>query len=154
MEADSSQYSFDDETRARQAQFDALLLPGELQNQIETDYNEIHAMYPFLPVDPPISRSILINVDGSAGTVYSYDVPSDAKLVRISCGTTNPRYWSFTYQAAVNDNTSGDGWHLIPANARTGWIYCGHMQQVHIIGQSAFGRVNIEFATMHARMKK
>lgn len=150
----SDQYNADDVTAANQARFDALLKPAELQNPIETDFNEIHAMYPFLPVDPPIIRSILINVNGAAGTVYSYNIPAAAKLVRISCNTSNSRFWSFTYQAAVNDNDNGDGWHIIPANASTGWIYCGHMQQIHIIGQTGYGRVNVEFASMHARVKK
>ena len=148
----SDQLNFDDLTAASQAQFEAMLQPGELKNQIETDYNEIHAMYPFLPVDPPVIRSILTNVNGGASTVYSYDIPSAAKLMRISTNTSNPRFWGFTYQAAINDNDKGDGWHIVPANNQTNWIYCGHMQQVHITGQTGFGRVNIEFASVHQRI--
>jgi len=150
----SDQYNADDITAANQARFDAMLKPAELQNPIETDFNEIHAMYPFLPVDPPIISSILKNLDGSAGTVYSYQIPVAAKLMRISTNGTHPRYWSFTFQSSVTDHNEGDGWHILPPNDLTSWIYCGHMQQVHIIGQNGFGRVGIEFAAMHARVKK
>lgn len=150
----SDQYNADDVTASKQALFDAFVAPGELVNPIETDFNEIHAMYPFLPVDPPIISSVLRNVDGSAGTVYSYQIPEAAKLMRISTSGANARYWSFTYQSSVTDHNQGDGWHILPSNNLTPWIYCGHMQQVHIIGQTGFGRVGIEFAAMHARVKK
>lgn len=148
MESDSSQFSFDDFTRARQAQFDAMILPGELQNQIETDFNEIHAMYPFLPVDPPILKSVLLTATTNP-TVIS--VPDSAKLMRIT--NTGPNAAYTTNGGAVSDNSDGVGWVVLPSQIRTTWMYCGHTMQVSIAALSGTPRVSVEFAGMHARIK-
>lgn len=145
-----SQFEFNEFNEQRQSMFNALATQAFEQSQIETDFNELHAMYPFLPVSPPIDKSSCVVVGTTAVNV---EVPTHCKIMRFSNGGGISCFWSAGGGNGFVENSNGRGWVAIPAGVITPWFYCGNLLQIALCSRSSFSVISVEFASVHARKR-